>query len=308
MITKSDFIKILGNGILIGDGAMGTVLQGLGIYSSPEYFIANDKNAEKIISQIHFDYLKSGSNIIQTSTFGANLAKLESGGLKAQFKIINEKASFFAKIAINNYKDYIKNDNIKERPLFIAGNLGPTGKLLKPYGDLTYNDAVDIFSQQVEVLLSTNFIDIILIETMMDINEALAAIEASKKVGNDITIICTLTFNENGVTMMGNKAEDSISILMDAGCTVAGANCSVGSDKMLNVVKKMRQSNPSAKLIFQPNAGLPKLINGKTTYNETPEIMAENIKKYLEYSPSILGACCGSTPDHIKKIYELIYS
>jgi len=307
MTTKNDFLKILGNDILIGDGAMGSVLQDLGVSASPEFFIANDKNSMKVISEIHLNYLKSGSNIIQTGTFGANPVKLESGGLKSQFKNINEKAVFYAKLAADNYKTYTNNKNIQEKPIFIAGNIGPTGKLLKPFGDISYEDTVDIFSQQVEIFASTKMVDIILIETMMDINEALAAIEAVKKVGDDMAIICTLTFNENAVTMMGNKAEDAINILIDAGCAVAGANCSVGSDKMLNVVKKMRNANPDAKLIFQPNAGLPKLINGKTVYNETPEIMAENFKKYLEYKPSILGACCGSTPKHIKKIAGLIH-
>lgn len=306
MITKNDFLKILGNSIFIGDGAMGTVLQGLGISTSPELFISKDKNSFKILSEIHLNYLKSGSNIIQTSTFGANPIKLETSGLKSEIKNINEKAVFCAKLAIDNYKSCITNTKDSLKPVFIAGNIGPTGKLLKPFGDLEYNDAVDSFSQQVQILLKTQMVDIILIETMMDLSEALAAIEAVRKTGKDIATICTLTFNENGVTLMGNKAEDAIKPLLDAGCAVIGANCSVGSDKMLAAVKKMRNANPDAKLIFQPNAGLPKVVDGKTVYSETPEIMAENVKKYLDFKPSIIGACCGSTPKHIKKIAELI--
>ncbi|MCL6088061.1 MAG: homocysteine S-methyltransferase family protein [Actinobacteria bacterium] len=305
MITKNDFLKILGNNILIGDGAMGTVLQGLGISASPEVFISKDKNSFKILPEIHLDYLKSGSNIIQASTFGANPVKLDTNRLKSEIKNINEKAVFCAKLAADNYKnsvDFKKNP----KPVFIAGNIGPTGKLLKPFGDLTYEDAVDAFLQQADILLKTQMVDLILIETMIDINEALAAIEAVKKTSMDIPIICTLTFNETGVTIMGNKAEEAVNVLTDAGCTVVGANCSVGSDKMLAVVRKMRNANEHARLIFQPNAGLPEMAGGKTVYSETPEIMAENMKKYLDFRPSILGACCGSTPKHIKKIAGLI--
>ncbi|MDD5658558.1 MAG: homocysteine S-methyltransferase family protein [Actinomycetota bacterium] len=314
MINKNDFLKILGNNILIGDGAMGTVLQESGISTSPDLFLSRNKNSLKVLSEIHLSYLKSGSNIIQTSTFGANPIKLEAAGLKPEIKNINEKAVICAQIAVESYKKITANDNKNPvnnsgccaKSILIAGNLGPTGKLLKPFGDLDYKDAVDAYCEQADILLKTKIVDLIIIETMLDLNEALAAIEAVKQINKDAALICTLTFNENGVTIMGNKAEDAVNILTDAGCAVVGANCSVGSDKMLETVKKMRKANPDAKLIFQPNAGLPSIKDGKTVYSETPEIMAQNIKKYLEYNPSILGACCGSTPKHIKKIAALI--
>jgi len=308
MITKNNFLKILGNNVLIGDGAMGTVLQGLGIFTSPALFISKDKNSFKILPDIHLSYLKSGSNIIQASTFGANPVKLESEGLLAEIKNINEKAVYCAKLAVDNFKSLNKNTDNNQRPVFIAGNLAPTGKLLQPFGDLNYEAAVEAFYRQADILIATKMIDIIIIETMMDINEAMAAIDAVKNTGQDIAIICTLTFNEIGVTLMGNKAGDSVKQLLEAGCAVVGANCSVGSDKMLETVKKMREAAPAARLIFQPNAGLPKLIEGKTIYSETPEIMADNVSKYFVYKPSIIGACCGSTPKHIKKIAQLVKS
>jgi 5-methyltetrahydrofolate--homocysteine methyltransferase len=306
MVTKNNFLKILGDNVLIGDGAMGTVLQGLGIFASPDLFISKDESSFKILPDIHLSYLKSGSNIIQASTFGANPIKLETEGLLKEIKNINEKAIFCAKIAVDSFKSSNKNTADSQRPIFIAGNLGSTGKLLQPFGDLSYNAAVEAFYRQADIMVSTKMVDTIIIETMMDINEALAAVDGIKNTGQDIAIICTLTFNESGVTLMGNKAADSVKILLEAGCTVVGANCSLGSDKMLETVKIMREADPSAKLIFQPNAGLPKLSEGITTYSETPEIMAENVSKYLVYKPSILGACCGSTPKHIKKIAQLV--
>ncbi|MEI7615935.1 MAG: homocysteine S-methyltransferase family protein [Actinomycetota bacterium] len=306
MVTKNNFLKILGDNILIGDGAMGTVLQGLGIFTSPDLFISKDESSFKILPEVHLSYLKSGSNIIQASTFGANPIKLESEGLLKEIKNINEKAVFCAKIAVDSYKSLNKNTLTSQKPVFIAGNFGPTGKLLEPFGDLSYKAAVEAFYRQADILVSTKMVDIFLIETMMDINEALAAIDAVKNTGQDIAIVCTLTFNEAGVTIMGNKAADAVKTLLEAGCAAVGANCSVGSDKMLETVKKMREADPGAKLIFQPNAGLPKFSEGITSYSETPEIMADNISKYLAYNPSILGACCGSTPKHIKKIAQLV--
>jgi len=140
----------------------------------------------------------------------------------------------------------------------------------------------------------------------MDLNEALAAVEAARSISESIPIACTMSFGENGVTLMGNKAGESAGILLDAGCDIVGANCSVGSDSMLEIVKKIRSAWPGARLIFQPNAGLPVIRDGRTAYNETPDIMADNISHYLAYGPSIVGACCGSTPDHIRKIASMV--
>ncbi|MHB1347679.1 MAG: homocysteine S-methyltransferase family protein, partial [Candidatus Humimicrobiaceae bacterium] len=264
---------------------MGTVLQGLGIFTSPELFISSNENSFKILPDVHLRYLESGSNIIQASTFGANPIKLKTAGLLPEIKNINDKAVYCAKLAADKFKSLSRNTKSNERPVFIAGNLGPTGKLLEPFGDLGYKACVEAFYMQADILVSTKMIDIIIIETIMDINEALAAVEAIKNTGQDIAIICTLTFNENGVTLMGNTARDSVRPLLDAGCAVVGANCSIGSDKMLQTVKEMREADPSAKLIFQPNAGLPKLSGGITSYSETPEIMTANISKYLKYRP-----------------------
>jgi 5-methyltetrahydrofolate--homocysteine methyltransferase len=180
------------------------------------------------------------------------------------------------------------------------------GKLLEPFGPLKYEEVLDAFSKQAEVLIEKT--DLIAIQTMMDLNEALAVVKAVRKISKDIPIACSLTFGENGVTLMGNKAEDVVKVLISAGSDIVGANCSVGSGAMLNVVKKMREADANARLIFQPNAGFPSLADGKTIYNETPEIMASNIAKFLPYKPSIVGGCCGSTPEHIKEIIKVVRS
>ena len=307
MINIDKLLNLIKEDILIGDGAVGTMLQKAGLSTDPDLFTNENINLLPKVEDIHFDYICSGSNIIQTSTFGSNLLKLSAGGYDKKIREINENAADAVFNAVNKYrKQFFETGILEQRPLLIAANIGPTGKMLEPFGSFKFEELKNAFALQADILINTGKVDIVLIETMMDINEAVAAIEGVRSISDDIAIICTLTFNEKGVTLMGNKAEDSVEPLIEAGCTICGANCSVGSDKMLIVVKKIREANPNAKLIFQPNAGLPQMIDGQTVYNETPDEMARNIEKYLIYKPSILGACCGSTPQHIKKIAELV--
>ena len=301
-INKIKLLDIIDKKILVSDGAMGATLIAAGISEYPDSLNIDNNNIRKIID-IHLSFLEAGSDIIQTNTFGSTPIKLESFRLENEIKKINENAVNAAKEAENIYRS----KSGDEKPLFIAGDIGPLGKLLEPVGTLKYEDAVSAFSKQAEILIGKK-VDLIIIETIMDLNEALAAIEATRKISKDIPIACSLTFGENGVTLMGNKAEDVVEILINAGSDIVGANCSIGSAAMIGVVKKMREANPEARLIFQPNAGLPMLVEGKTIYNETPEIMASNIEKFLPYKPSIIGACCGSTPEHIKKIIKVVRS
>ncbi|MDZ7838506.1 MAG: homocysteine S-methyltransferase family protein [Actinomycetota bacterium] len=226
---------------------------------------------------------------------------MKAYGLEQDLEQVNKNAAASVKEAIARYRSKTGSS----RRVFIAADIGPLGQLLEPSGTISKGQATDYFSQQIEVMARERA-DIILIETVMDINEAFAAIEAARQVAADLPILCTLTFGKNGVTMMGNKAEDAVKQLQEAGASVVGANCSLGSVSMLDIARKMRESDKDAKLIFQPNAGLPVLKDGQTTYNESAAEMAENISKYLQYSPSIIGACCGSTPQHIREIIKAV--
>ncbi|MBM3699900.1 MAG: hypothetical protein FJW68_03140 [Actinobacteria bacterium] len=300
--NNQDFLEILDKKTLICDGAMGTSLNSLG-YKGPSDLFMLKSEAGNIVTDIHLQFLKAGSDIIQTNTFGANILKLgHSGGYCSEIELINKKAAESAVNAIVLYREYSSD----ARPLYIAGGLGPSGELLKPYGDMDYGKVVSSFAKQAEILIKSG-VDFILIETIMDLNEALAAVEAVKSINTEIVIACTLTFMDNGVTVMGNKAEEFGKVLLGAGCDIIGANCGVGSDSMIGIIKKIRNANQEARLIIQPNAGLPKVIDGKTVFSETPEIMAENFKKILAYKPAIAGACCGSTPQHIKKISDIVH-
>jgi methionine synthase I (cobalamin-dependent) len=300
-INKIKLLDIIDKKILVSDGAMGATLIAAGISALPDSLNLDSSQIKKIID-IHLGYLEAGSDIIITNTLNSTPIKLESHGLQHEIKKINENAVSAVKEAINLYRVR----SVDNKPIFIAGDIGPLGKLLEPFGPLKYEEVLDAFSKQAEVLIGK--VDLIAIQTIMDLNEALAAVKAVRKISKDIPIACSLTFGENGVTLMGNKAEDVVEILINAGSDIVGANCSVGSGAMLNVVKKMREVNAEARLIFQPNAGLPMLVEGKTIYNETPEIMASNIEKFLPYKPSIVGGCCGSTPEHIREIIKVVRS
>ena len=294
------FLEALDEKILICDGAMGTELQIRGFLDCPDSANIEKDNIKKVTG-IHLDYLEAGSDIVQTNTFGANPLKLRACRLEHKTCQINKNAVAAARGAIETHESRSASQSLH----FIAGDIGPTGKLMEPSGELKYSEAVGLFSRQISVLIE-NGVDFLLIETIMDINEALAAVEAARKISGKIPIACTLSFGANGITLMGNKAEEAAGTLLEAGCDIVGANCSIGSDLMLDIVRKIRKARPDARLIFQPNAGLPVLKDGKTSYNETPEIMADNIKKYLPFRPSILGTCCGSTPAHIKQLIRII--
>ncbi len=299
---KKDLLNILDERVLVCDGAMGTMLQKYD-FKGPNDLLNLDLEALKIIEDIHFQYLEAGSDIIQSNTMGSSVLELQQTGHLGNIDKINKNGVNAARSAIEKYR--FKTGN--SRKIYIAGDMGPTGKVLEPYGDTKYSSVFDSYARHSEILINCE-IDLVIIETMIDLNEAVAAVKAVRKTDPDIMIACTLSFMENGVTVMGNRAELFGAALIDAGCDIIGANCSVGSDAMIKITEKIRAANPYARLLIQPNAGLPAIVDGKTVFNETPEMMAESFNRILEYKPSIVGACCGSTPKHILQLAELVHS
>jgi len=299
---KKDLLNILEERVLFCDGAMGTMLQKYD-FKGPNDLLNIDLEALKIIEDIHFQYLEAGSDIIQSNTMGSSVLKLQQIGQLANIEKINKNGVGAARRAIESYT----NKTGETRKIYIAGDMGPSGKVLEPYGETKYSSVFDSYARHAEILISCE-VDLVIIETMIDLNEALAAVKAVRKTDPDIVIACSLSFLENGVTVMGNRAEIFGAALIDAGCDIIGANCSVGSDSMIKITEKIRAANPKAKLLIQPNAGMPSVVNGKTVFNETPEMMANNFSRILEYGPSIVGACCGSTPQHIQQLVELVHN
>ncbi len=299
--NQKDLLAVLKKKVLLCDGAMGTMLQSYGLQGSTD-LLNLIPEAVDTIKDIHFQYIEAGADIIITNSLGSNPLKLEQLGKTSELEEINRQAVLSVKDAIDRFREKT-NDN---KDIYIAGDVGTSGRLLEPYGDTKFSDIVDSYKLQISSLLK-NGVDFILIETIIDLNEAVAAIEAVKAVDSGIPVACTMSFRDNGVTVMGNKAEDFGSRLLEAGCDIIGANCSVGSDTMISITEKIRKANPDARLLIQPNAGLPSVVDGITVFNETPEMMVNNFRKILQFSPAIIGTCCGSTPDHTRKISELLH-
>ncbi|QSZ27737.1 homocysteine S-methyltransferase family protein [Aceticella autotrophica] len=281
------FQKALNN-VVIFDGAMGTQLQEKGMKTGecPEYL---NISQPEMIYDIHLSYLEAGADIIETNTFGANRIKLKAYNMSEDVSFIIAKAVSIAKRASNG------------KP--VALSIGPIGELMKPYGKLTFEEAYDVF-KEVAIAGEISGADIALIETMSDILEAKAAILAVKENTN-LKIICTMTFQEDGRTLMGSDPVTAIISLQGLSLDAVGVNCSTGPDKMIDVVRKMSKV-AHIPIIAQPNAGMPYIKDGKTVYNVSPEEFAKYSKKLVENGASIVGGCCGTTPEHIKKLKEYV--
>ncbi|MBC7328710.1 homocysteine S-methyltransferase family protein [bacterium] len=286
-----ELLNRLANGeILICDGAMGTLLQerGLPLGVPPEEW---NLSHPEIVAQIHRDYLSAGAEIVETNTFGGNRLKLSLSNLADQVERINREAVRIAREAVGD-------------KAYVALSVGPTGRLLEPWGDLPFETALAAYKEQIGFALKENP-DLVILETFSDLQEIKAGVLASQELG--ILTICTMTFESSGRTIMGVSPEKAIEELSNLGVKIIGTNCGTGPEDMLKVVEIFAKNRPDGVfLIAQPNAGVPKLVGGKTVFDATPELMAEYAKKYVGLGVNIVGACCGSTPAHIKAIRETV--
>lgn len=281
---KNSFLKELKKRPLIFDGATGTMLQKLGLKPGGCPDELNLTNPE-MIKQVHTSYVDAGSDVVTTATFGANRVKLKEYNLEKKLVDINLKAAKNAREAVG------KNG-------FVSGGLGPTGKFLEPVGDLSFDEAVEIFSEQISALKEGK-VDLIIIETMMDIREMKAAILAAKTLG--LPVVATMTFDETLRTVLGTPPEVFAVVSEGLGADVIGANCSLGIEGIYKAVMAMSRVT-SLPLIAQPNAGIPYLKEGETIFPATPEEMAAYVPKLLDVGVRVIGGCCGTTPAHIKKM------
>jgi len=276
--------KLLKDNILIFDGAMGTMMQKYGLTTGcPEEYNINNPEA---IRKIHSDYVDAGCDIIQTNTFGANRIKLAEYGLQSSVQKINSAAVKIARQAAG-------------KDVFVAGDIGPIGKLMYPLGDLTFDDVYEVFYEQAMVLIDSG-VDMINIETISDIQEARAAVIAVKDAG-DVPIICTLTFNKDMRTLTGSDPETVATVLEALGVDIIGVNCGFGPDMMVEIVARMN-SISDCYIIAQPNAGLPRYEDGETYYDLLPGTMASYVESLVKSGANIIGGCCGTTPEHMKVI------
>ena len=283
----TEFIK---KNTLILDGGMGTLLQSSGLKSGERPEMWNISHPE-VIEKIHRDYYDSGSNLVSTNTFGANLLHYTPEELE---KIICA--------AVNNLKAARKNSSGKHKK-WIALDVGPTGRMLKPLGDLDFEDAVSIFAETVKLGVKYG-VDLIFIETMADSYETKAALLAAKE-NSDLPIFVSNAYGEDGKLMTGADPLAMIAMLEGMGADAIGVNCSFGPSALSPVVESYLEHS-SIPVIFKPNAGLPSIENGRTVYDLSPDQFAGEVAELVKKGVRAVGGCCGTTPEYIKSLSDLV--
>lgn len=280
------FLDFLHENIVFLDGGMGTLLQEKGLLPGEKPEEWNLSHPE-IITEIHKAYLDAGSNVICTNTFGANLLKFSEGSL---ISLIQK--------AVENAKRACEASSFKEEN-FIALDVGPLGRLLKPFGDLDFEDAVEIFKKTIQIGAESG-VDLIFIETMNDSYETKAALLAAKEI-TDLPVLVSNAYGEDSKLMTGASPAAMVAMLEGMGADAIGANCSLGPRQLKKVAEELLKY-ASVPVILKPNAGLPKTVDGKTVFDIEKEDFAEEVFSLMEKGISVVGGCCGTTPEYISAL------
>ena len=295
-LMEHDLRKMIARKVVLMDGAMGSLIIAAGMRegATPESWML--ENPEKQI-EIHAAYLDAGAEVIQSNTFGASRLKLESSdaGKRIDPVEFNRKAVELARKAVRDY-------GAADR--FVAGDIGPSGLFFPPIGQLTAEMAAANFSEQARALVEAGA-DLILIETMYDLREAVEAARVAR-AATDKPVIVELTFERRPkgyFTMIGDTAEKAVEALTAVGADVIGANCTLTSDDMLGLVNEFR-SLTDRPLLFQPNAGQPVIEHGKAVYRQRPEDFARDIELIVRAGANAVGGCCGTSPAFIRAMHE----
>ena len=269
------------------DGAMGTMLQSAGLDDGAASESWNVDRPDDVAA-IHRAYLAAGARVITTNTFGGTRPRLELQGLGDRVHELNREGARIAR------------DSARPYGALVAGDLGPTGELLEPLGTLTADEAQAHFEEQVRGLVDGG-IDLVLIETMSDLGEVAAAVRAAQAVAPELPVVVTLSFDTHLRTMMGVSPADAVTALADLGVAAVGANCGRGPEEMEAVMEQMASARPEGMLLAaQSNAGLPHLVGDHFEYDAPPERMAAHAATLRSLGVDLIGACCGSTPEHVE--------
>jgi len=277
-------------GYIITDGAMGTVLFAAGLEHGDPPELWNINHPERI-AEVHRTYIAAGSQVLLTNTFGGNRYRLSLHNAQDKVAGANRAAAKILRQVTDE----------SDTELIVAGDIGPSGEVLAPYGELAFQDAKDGFAEQAAALIEGE-VDLIWIETMSDLEEVRAAVEGAREVSPDIPIVTTMTFDTHGRTMMGVTPEQAYETLSSFDVVALGGNCGNGPEEIIEVISKMSSLNNGKPLVAKANAGIPELVKGKAVYRATPETMAGYAINSYNAGARIIGGCCGSTPDHIAAI------
>jgi methionine synthase I (cobalamin-dependent)/5,10-methylenetetrahydrofolate reductase len=273
------------------DGAMGTMLYAKGFFLNVCYDELVLKQP-KLVQEVHAEYVRAGAEILETNTFGANPLKLGSYGLADDTEKINRTAAELARAAAGGHAS-------------IAGAIGPLGVRIEPFGPTSRAEAEALFARQIKGLLAGG-VDGFILETFSDLDEIHAALQAVR-AASDLPVVCQMTVGTDGLTYFGTDPETFAKSLTEWGADVIGVNCSVGPAGVLEAVEKMVKVT-NRPIAGQPNAGLPRDVGDRKIYLASPEYMASYARRMIEAGARFVGGCCGSTPDHIKKIRDYVAS
>lgn len=284
-------LERLGKELLFFDGGMGTLLQKEGLKPGELPEIWNIEHSD-VIQNIHKSYFEAGSNIVLTNTFGANTIKFQSDAYS--LRDVVEKA-------VENVRDAAKAAFHDKKEYYVALDVGPTGKLLKPMGDLAFEDAYNAF-KEVMIYGENAGVDLIHIETMSDTYEVKAAVLAAKE-NTKLPVFATLIFDEKGKLLTGGDVPSVVALLEGLRVDALGINCGMGPTQMIPILREIAKYT-SLPIVVKPNAGLPKQKNGETYYDVSPELFAEALKEIVQNGACVIGGCCGTTPNHISAMVQ----
>ena len=280
---------------IVADGAMGTVLMSNGLEFGDPPELWNLEHPE-IIRRVQRAYLNAGAQVLLTNTFGGSRLRLDLHGRADRVEQLNRTAAVLARVEVD----------AADHPAIVAGDIGPSGQIMQAIGGtLTPEEARDVFAEQARALAGAG-VDVIWIETMSDISETVAAIHGAQDAAPKLPVIATMSFDTRGHTMMGVSPERAAEALLDAGAAAVGGNCGNGPEEVIPVIEKMRAAFPDAILVAKGNVGVPQLVGMAVEYPTTPGTMAEYARKFRDAGANVIGACCGSTPPHLRAMAEAL--
>jgi len=283
------FLELLQHpGPLLSDGAMGTVLHQRGV-NFDDCFDGLNLSNPALIGEVHQQYIEAGSNIIQTNSFGANRYKLTRHGLEDKVADINQAAVEIARRAAR----------VSDKLILVAGDVGPLGVRIAPFGRVQPDQARQAFTQQIQALVDAG-IDLLVIETMTDLIETQEAILAARSIAPALPVVASMTFTRDDRTLLGDSPARAARFLRDAGADLIGINCSSGPNQILRLLKEMNAAVPGAGFSVMPNAGWPEQAGGRIMYPAAPEYFGEYADAFCKAGARLIGGCCGTTPQHIQ--------
>ena len=294
-MAKKDFLEQLqANKVLVADGATGTNLQqvGLPVGASAEVWVLDNPEA---IQDLNRDFIQAGADILLTCTFGATRRRLEASNLADQFEAINRQAVAITRSAVD------------DRDILVAGSIGPLGHMLAPLGLVSVEEAEADYREQA-ALLCEEGVDLIVIETQFDLNEASAAVRGVRAISPNIPLVSSFSYDRGAFTMMGVRPQEMAEVIGAMDVDVLGINCGRSLDDNMVALIQLRLATEKP-LWFKPNAGLPEVdAEGQATYFMTPEQMGALVPDWIRAGAQVVGGCCGTSPDHIAQIAKVVHT